>query len=261
MNTRALAQRSLRSHAGEWLLIGASLAFLAAYAAPILWPGLSGTERRICSVVTAIVWAIFIAEYLVRLLRADDRRSYFTHHLFDLAILVIPMLRPLRLLRLITVLSVMNRAGTRSVRGRVVVYAVGGAMLLLIVSSLAVTEAERGHPGANINGVGDGLWWSITTMTTVGYGDRVPETVTGRLIAAVLMISGIALLGVVTAFVASWLMDAIAETEAVEEQTYSAVLRLTDEVARLREEVADLRAESVSSRRPASATPPDPDGT
>ncbi|MFT4201408.1 potassium channel family protein [Gordonia sp. (in: high G+C Gram-positive bacteria)] len=243
MNARTTVTRTLDSHAGEWLMIVASLLFLAAYAAPILHPALSATGRRICGIVTVAVWALFIAEYLVRLLRARDRWRFFTHHLFDLVILILPMARPLRMLRLITLLSVLNRVGTRSLRGRVAVYAFGGAILLLTVSSLAITEAERGRPGSNINGVGDGLWWAITTMTTVGYGDKVPETVVGRSVAVTLMFAGIALLGVVTAFVASWLVEAIEDAEKVEEQTHAAVLALTDEVRQLRAEVAALREE------------------
>lgn len=234
-------------------MIVAALAFLAAYAIPILNTHLDPTARLICDIVTAVVWVIFIAEYLIRLLRAKDRRYFFTHNLFDLVILIVPIARPFRMLRLITLLSVLNRAGTRSLRGRVAVYACGGALLLLIVASLAITDAERGRPGSTINGVGDGLWWAVETMTTVGYGDRIPQTTTGHLIAVVLMFSGIALLGVATAFVASWLVQALEETEEAEEQTHEAVLTLTEEVRALRAEIAELR----ESRREAA---PDAEG-
>jgi hypothetical protein len=79
--------------------------------------------------------------------------------------------------------------------------------------ALAVLDAERGKPGANITTFGDAIWWAMTTITTVGYGDRYRTTAIGRLAAAGLMIGGIALLGVVTATLASWLIEQVAETE------------------------------------------------
>lgn len=72
-------------------------------------------------------------------------------------------------------------------------------------------DAERGQVGATISSFGDAWWWAITTMTTVGYGDRYPVTTTGRFVAVGLMIGGIALLGTVTASLASWLSDRVRE--------------------------------------------------
>jgi voltage-gated potassium channel len=72
-------------------------------------------------------------------------------------------------------------------------------------------DHERGQPGANIETFGDALWWPMTTMTTVGYGDRYPVTTTGRFIGAAVMIAGIALLGTVTATIATLLIDRVRE--------------------------------------------------
>ena len=71
------------------------------------------------------------------------------------------------------------------------------------VAGLAVTEAERHVDGANIQGVGDGWWWAITTMATVGYGDTFPISTQGRIVGTALMIMGVALLGTITASIAS----------------------------------------------------------
>jgi voltage-gated potassium channel len=71
------------------------------------------------------------------------------------------------------------------------------------VAGLAVTEAERHVDGANIQGVGDGWWWAITTMATVGYGDTYPVSPQGRIVGMSLMIMGVALLGTITASIAS----------------------------------------------------------
>ena len=69
----------------------------------------------------------------------------------------------------------------------------GGAALLLV-------EDER--PDSTVHSWGDALWWSLTTVTTTGYGDHVPVTTTGRLIAAGVMVSGVAVIGAVAAIVA-----------------------------------------------------------
>jgi voltage-gated potassium channel Kch len=57
-------------------------------------------------------------------------------------------------------------------------------------------DAERADARANIRSFDDALWWSATTITTVGYGDHYPVTAQGRLVAAGLMLGGIALLAI-----------------------------------------------------------------
>ena len=123
--------------------------------------------------------------------------------------IVLPLLRPLRLLRLIPLLSVLNRRAQTGLRGRVAIYVAGGASLLAFVAAIAVLDVERSSPDANITDFGDAIWWAVTTMTTVGYGDRYPVTSIGRLVAFALMVGGIALLGTVTATLASWLVERV----------------------------------------------------
>jgi voltage-gated potassium channel len=82
---------------------------------------------------------------------------------------------------------------------------------VISVSTLLLTLA--GGVGAwlvdrkDFDGVGDALWWAMQTVTTVGYGDVVPEHVTGRLIGVALMLQGIALLTVITASVTAVLIE------------------------------------------------------
>lgn len=229
----------------EWPLAGAAVLFLAAYAWPVLHPGLSRGWVVACAVVTWVVYAVFLVDYLVRLRLADDRGRWFVRHLLDLVILALPLLRPLRLLRLITLLQVLNRTASGSLRGRVALYVSGGSVLLWFVAALAVLDAERDADGATITTLGDAVWWAAATMTTVGYGDRVPVTGTGRGVGIGLMVCGIALLGSVTAMLASWLLHFIEEEQ---EQTSRELDVLTTEVRQLREAVEGLRP-----------TAPDPD--
>ena len=167
-----------------------------------------------------------------------DRGRFVLHKIFDLLVVVLPLLRPLRLLRLLTLLHVLNRHAGTSLRGRVVIYVSGGAVMVMFLASLAVLDAERGQAGANIDSFGDALWWSATTVTTVGYGDQFPITAQGRAIAAVLMLSGIALLGVVTATFASWLVQRVQEVEeAAQTATRRDFEAMTLELAGLRRDL------------------------
>lgn len=197
-------------HTATPLTVGALL-FLVAYAVPIIRPGLPATVTTITSNIIFWVWIGFGLDYIARFALAKDKWYFFTHNIVDLLSVALPILRPLRLLRLVALLSVLNRIGTGSLRGRVVTYAVGGTALLVFVGALAVTDAERNAPGAGITTFLDGLWWALVTLTTVGYGDEAPVTHTGRLIAVALMLGGIALLGIVTATLSSYLVEHISE--------------------------------------------------
>ncbi|MFI7063992.1 potassium channel family protein [Kribbella sp. NPDC050124] len=189
-----------------WILDGAAVAFLAVYAVPILHPGLSLGWVRACEVASWAIWGLFGVDYFIRVSLAEDRRRFIRRNLVDLAVIVLPLLRPMRLVRLLPVLARMQHAGM-SLRGRATTYVVAGAILLGFVASLAVLDAERGSSDANITSFGDALWWSATTVTTVGYGDHFPTTGEGRIVGAALMLGGIALVGTVTAALASWFVE------------------------------------------------------
>lgn len=211
-----------------WPLTAASLLFLAAYATPIIRPDLGAGVQAGCRLVVVATWVLFVVDLVVRLALAQQRGRYLLRHWFDVLVLALPVLRPLRLLRLVTLLSVLNRHAVRGLRGRIALYAGGASVLLGFCGALAVLDAERGQPGANIATFGDAVWWAVVTMTTVGYGDRYPVTVEGRFAATVLMLGGIALLGTVTATLASWLVQRIRTEES--------------ETAQLRRDVATLSA-------------------
>ncbi len=202
----------------EWPLIIASVLFLVAYAWEVI-ANLQGPELEIAETVIWITWALFLVDYLANLILAEPHRRWrwFYTHLFDLAVVVLPMLRPLRVLRLVTLLTVLQRTVGAAIRGRIILYVASAATLLVFVASLAVLDSERGAPAATITTFGDAIWWAFVTMTTVGYGDYTPVTADGRLIAVGLMLGGIALLGVVTATLASWIVEQVS-AEGVQKQ-------------------------------------------
>lgn len=84
---------------------------------------------------------------------------------------------------------------------------------VVLVGGATVWHLEGDRPGTTFRSLGDGIWWALTTMTTVGYGDQVPETTSGRVVAAMIMIMGVAVLGAVAAVVALIFASAVARRE------------------------------------------------
>jgi voltage-gated potassium channel len=234
----------------DWWLTGLAVVFLVAYAWQVLDTSLGPAGEAALEVVLTGTWVLFGLDYLVRFALARRRWRFVRTHLLDLVILALPMFRQLRALRLITVVSVLNRQLRDDVRGRVAFYVAGSVALIGFVASLAVLEAERDAPDATITTFGDAVWWTITTISTVGYGDRYPVTLEGRLVAASLMVAGIALLGVVTASLASWFVENLRRSGAAVERELSAVsadvdraeVQLAAVLAELREINARLAA-------------------
>jgi voltage-gated potassium channel len=219
-------------------LTAAAVLFLAVYAWPILDPDLPSGLVRACSIVNFVIWIAFGLDYLVRVTLAASKRQFVRDHLLDLAVLVLPLLRPLRAVRVVTALARLNRTSV-SLRGRTTAYVVGAVVLLGFVSALAVLDAERHSEDANIVSFGDASWWAATTITTVGYGDQFPTTAEGRFVGVGLMIGGIALAGTVTAALASWFVEQINSAEQAETGTRD------EQLATLVAEVRALRAELV----------------
>jgi voltage-gated potassium channel len=91
------------------------------------------------------------------------------------------------------------------------------SVLAIVGVGAAVELAFEQHaPGANIHNFGDALWWAVVTVTTVGYGDKYPVSAGGRGVAVVLMLTGIGLVGVLSATVASYFVGQRAEADMTE---------------------------------------------
>lgn len=227
----------------EWPLLA-----LAVMMIPILIiPAVShtpGGERSLLDDLDWAIWAVFVVEYIVRLVLAADRRAFVRHNLFDLALVAIPMLRPLRVARVaralrVTRLGMLLGSGTQrskgSLRNAAVLYALVVSGALTLLCSVLILDAERGDPKANIRSYGDAIWWALTTVSTVGYGDHYPVTALGKVVAMVLIVAGVSLFGVVTAAVASYFVEHVAkDATASEGESVEARLgRLEEAAARI----------------------------
>lgn len=168
--------------------------------------------------VDNIIIAVFAAELVVRLAVANNRISYLVTHWVDVLIVVVPFLRPIRFLRLLRLAPFVLRltGGLRQVMGRYrVAHVLTVGLLSVLLSSVLMEIFERGGDG-HIKTFGDALWWAITTVTTVGYGDMVPVTAEGKAVAVFLMLIGISLFGVLTAGIAAYFVNTSQEEQGGE---------------------------------------------
>jgi len=163
------------------------------------------------------VWAAFAVEYVAKLWLAKDRGHFVRHHLLDLAVVAVPIMRPLRFARLFRLVRLGRVVVVLSVglrRGRAVLAHHGLQYVLLAVTvivfasaALEVTFERHSMSPKAIHDFGSAIWWAIVTVTTVGYGDKVPMTGPGKFVAVALMLTGIGLIGVLTATVASFFVQ------------------------------------------------------
>jgi voltage-gated potassium channel len=159
------------------------------------------SDNEVILFLDKMVWGIFFLDVAVRLFLAKKKWKFIKENPFDI-IAAIPLdsifqtariVRLFRVLRLLaisknylkTILSILKTNGLDRI--------LGISLLLIFASAILVTHIEP-----NIQSYSDGIWWSIVTATTVGYGDISPDTISGRILAVILMLIGIGLIGMLT---------------------------------------------------------------
>lgn len=172
---------------------------------------------RVLRWIDNLVCGLFFIDFAVRFRRAESKWRFMKWGWIDL-LASIPEVAALRWGRLFRVFRILRMM--RAVKSLRLIFdmlfthnrASGGvasvgtiAFLVLALSASGILLVERG-PEANIRTAEDAVWWSITTITTVGYGDKYPVTLAGRMIAAALMFTGVGLFGTLSGVIASFFL-------------------------------------------------------
>lgn len=186
---------------------------------------LSEVDRTFLFAVNVLVFVAFAIDYLMELAVTYNRRLYIRTQWASLMIVVsqlltilpglgfLGILRGARALRVIGTLSrvvgigvASREQGQRFFKEKAASVAFGIAGFTLITSAVAFTIAEDVGEGRRIHSFFDALWWSASTITTVGYGDIYLVTAAGKLVAVFTMVVGVSTLAVVTARIAQFLV-------------------------------------------------------
>jgi len=163
---------------------------------------------------------IFAIDYFIRLLLSDNKRTYIKTHIFDL-IAIIPfnslfrafrfvsiirffmvteVLQMVRLIRLVAFVTKLKNKMSAFLITNGFIYVILATIVTVLMSASGIYYAES-HL---IKSFEDAIWWSIVTVTTVGYGDIVPVTLLGRIIAVFLMATGTTFLGIYIGTITSY---------------------------------------------------------
>jgi voltage-gated potassium channel len=208
-------------------------------------------EQRYGNLLTAIEWTItilFTIEYVLRLLCVASPWRYATSFfgIVDLLAIVptylsvlIPgsqslvVIRSLRLLRIFRVFKLGHflteaaalRRAVWQARGKIVVFLTTVLIAVSIMGSAMYLVENYDQPSEQFTSIPQGMYWAVVTMTTVGYGDIVPETALGKFLSAILIIMGYSLIIVPTGFVSAELVGAKVATRPVSTQTCTHCMR------------------------------------
>jgi voltage-gated potassium channel len=159
------------------------------------------TLRTLATIGNWAIWLVFLAEVVVLLSIVENKKRWLLDHPLDVAIVVLTppflpaslqSLRVFRLLRLLRLIRVVQ-AARRLFSPQGLKWAALLALITAFCGGAAFAAVEEGH-NPKVHDTWDGVWWSISTMSTVGYGDITPMTDTGRMIAVVVMVVGIGFL-------------------------------------------------------------------
>ncbi len=156
---------------------------------------------------------VFLADFFARLVRAESRKQYFFHQfgwldfMGGIPIYGLGLFRLARLVRGFRVLRHTNaREFIRSLRDQLaqntVLFTIFSAILALFAASASVLIFEAHAPGSNIHTAEQAVWWAFVTVATVGYGDYYPVTFAGHITGVLLMVVGVGIFGVISAFLA-----------------------------------------------------------
>ncbi len=173
----------------------------------------SAALEQVFVIIDALLMVVFLLDFTRRLIVAEDRSRYVGKGFGWLDLVSsLPVLRILRIFRVVRVILVLQRFGgpLRAFKAFFSNRAAGGLLTVLLVAilvlefgSLAILYVESDSPRANITTAVDAVWYTLVTMSTVGYGDTYPTTDAGRLIGSLIIVVGVGVFGTLTGFLAN----------------------------------------------------------
>jgi voltage-gated potassium channel len=196
----------------DFLIISLTFFVVGAMLAEMFFE-LSAETVRLLALFDNLICFFFFSEFLYRFYKASNKPAFMRWGWIDLlsSIPMMDVLRAGRVLRLIKLLriirafrsmnSLIHHVYANRAKGALVSISVL-AILMVIFSAIAILQLED-DPNSNIKTAEDAVWWTYTTITTVGYGDKYPVTTEGRILAMVLMTFGVGFFGTFTAYVSS----------------------------------------------------------
>ncbi|MFL2925132.1 MAG: ion channel [Actinomycetes bacterium] len=254
---RAQGRLDAYEHRTALAMVLLAVGYLVLYSFYVLDEGLTSQGLDRLDTAMNVIWVVFIADLTLRTVLAPKHIAYLVHHPLDVIAVAVPAFRVLRVLRVLTAGQWLISRGSRLRFGRTATAVVFAVAFLTYLSSLAVLNAERGAQGADIKSFGDAVWWSLVTMATVGYGDYVPVTANGRIVAVGLMVVGISLLGLVGASVASAVVTRIGgRAQEGQSEVKKDLEALRTEIAALRQALLDAGVSGTTQPSQTDSAPP-----
>jgi voltage-gated potassium channel len=190
-----------------WPLVGLSLLYTLVYVYPIFAYPAPYALGTACHTLEYVIWAVFIGDYAIQFHLAERKGAFLKREWLALIFVVVPFFRPIRAVRGAVFLRQASTRPRESLMVTIPWILATTAALMMVIMAAAMLDVERFAPGANIHTPSDALWWSLVTVTTIGYGDKFPVTNEGRLLAAVLIVFGLGLISSLTGYFASWILQ------------------------------------------------------
>lgn len=249
---RALARLD---HFGEPVLTALSLLLVVLLTAPLVTP-LAPETVRLFGAIELAIWIVFALTLAVRTILSTRRLPYLLQHWLGIAMVALPPL-PLLWAAAAVARSIVGMRRIFAVKG--LGYLLAAGALVVAVGAVMVLEVERQSAFRTIRSLDDAVWWAISTVTTVGYGDYYPTTSAGRGVGIALMLLGIALFGAATARMAAYFVGGAEDARMRE--TRELLHRLDRIERRLAVLVGDDELDGAcppgTDRRAAAPTAPD----
>jgi voltage-gated potassium channel len=211
----------------------------------------SGTLLNIIYVFDFAVVFILAVDLYLRTKESSDKGRFILTHSYEIPALI-PLfifglfesqsileiaLRGLRLVRLFRLVILFSRTAriVESTNNRIL-YTIFLSSTVVTIGALAFYMAESNVEGTKVTSISDAFWWAIVTVTTVGYGDIYPVTTGGKIIATFLMISGIAILGVLISTLGASLIESRMKKTKTENHAKKAIKEKVDDLELMNDE-------------------------